>query len=63
MIFYGIPKVMPEIPIYELKAICRILLLIRGQSNINPELPQPIIASIESFDDQKACVKRQHNVR
>ena len=49
MIFSGIPKVMPEIPIYELKAICRILLLIRGQININPELPQPIIASIERF--------------
>ena len=48
---------MSKISVYDLMTICRVLLLIIGQNDINPKLLQPIVASIcKVMTVKKPCV-------
>ena len=48
---------MSEISVHDLMTICKVLLLIIGQNDINPELLQPIVASIcKVVTVKKPCV-------
>ena len=49
---------MSMISVYDLMTICRVLLLIIGQNDINPKLLQPIVASIcKVMTVKKPCVR------
>ena len=48
---------MSKISVHDLMTICRVLLLIIGQNDINPKLLQPIVASIcKVMTVKKPCV-------
>ena len=49
---------MSKISVHDLMTICRVLLLIIGQNDINPKLLQPIVASIfKVMTVKKPCVQ------
>ena len=48
---------MSKISVHDLMTICRVLLLIIGQNDINPKMLQPIVASIcKVMTVKKPCV-------
>ena len=48
---------MSKISVHDLMTICRVLLLIIGQNDINPRLLQPIVVSIcKVMTVKKPCV-------
>ena len=48
---------MSKISVHDLMTICRVLLLIIGQNDINPKLPQPIVTLIcKVMTVKKPCV-------
>ena len=51
---------MSNLSVHDLMTICRVLLLIIGQNDINPKLLQPIVASIcKVMTVKKPCVHKE----
>ena len=49
---------MSKIFVHDFMTISRVLILVIGQNNINPKLPQPIVASIcKVMTVKKPCVR------